>query len=98
MIGLKDLFSEKTDLSNLFTDKENRSFKPAIFHECVLRVEESGTEGAAKTQMVLIGATPNKPELKSFMIDHPFVFWIAEQSTGTMLFMGQINKLESVNE
>ena len=100
-VGIKDLFSDKADLSNLFANKENNLFKPAVFHECVLKVDETGTEGAAKTMFLLIGALPNipeRPEPKSFIVDHPFVFWIAEKSTGTLLFMGQVNKLENAQE
>lgn len=98
-IGITDLFGDKADLSNLFTDKENTLFKPSVFHECVLRVDETGTEGAAKTLLLLIGAPSlTLPEPKDFIVDHPFVFWIAEKSTGTLLFMGQINKLENTKE
>ncbi|MDE5856841.1 MAG: serpin family protein [Muribaculaceae bacterium] len=100
-VGLKDLFGAKPDLSKLFVD-ENDIFRPVVRHECVLKVDETGTEGAAKTNIILTSCdlddTTVRPEPKSFIVDHPFVFWIAEKSTGTMLFMGQINKLESVNE
>ncbi len=99
-IGIKELFSEKSDLSKLFADGSN-FLKPMVNHECVLKVDETGTEGAAKTNIILTSCDLDnivRPEPKSFIVDHPFVFWIAEQSTGTMLFMGQINKLESVNE
>ncbi|MDE5858178.1 MAG: serpin family protein [Muribaculaceae bacterium] len=99
-VGIIDLFSDKVDLSNLFTDKKNELFKPKVYHECVLKVDETGTEGAAKTLILWVGAdlSAPKPEPKNFILDHPFVFWIAEQSTGTMLFMGQVNALENVTE
>ena len=98
-VGIKDLFSDKADLPEIFADKVDL-FKPAIFHDCVLKVDETGTEGAAKTEIILVSCDINspRPEPKYFNIDHPFVFWIAEKSTGTLLFMGQVNKLENAQE
>lgn len=96
-IGINDLFDrEKVDLTNLFGNESKYShFPPSVTHDCVLKVDESGTEGAALTY--IIWCTSPGPgvtvEPKSFTVDRPFVFWIAEKSTGTMLFMGQIVKM-----
>ncbi|MDE6643880.1 MAG: hypothetical protein K2K27_07255 [Muribaculaceae bacterium] len=101
-VGIKELFGQTPDLSKVFADKEKSLFKPSVFHECVLKVDETGTEAAAKTNIIYVSCDLDdnmvRPEPKSFVVDHPFIFWIAEQSTGTILFMGQINKLENAKE
>ena len=91
-IGIKDLFGQNADLTEMF---DLEKFGVAISHNCVLKVDESGSEGAALTDIGIcsspLGGTIYNPT--SFTVDRPFVFWIAEKSTGTMLFMGQIVKM-----
>jgi serine protease inhibitor len=55
-------------------------------------VNEEGTEAAAATAVVLmelsVGSQPAPPVV--FRADHPFIFLIRENSTGSILFMGRV--------
>jgi len=62
-----------------------------ILHKAFIKVDEEGTEAAAATA-VIMRVTSAGPELQKviFKADHPFMFLIKENSTGTILFMGRI--------
>ncbi|MDE5572194.1 MAG: serpin family protein [Muribaculaceae bacterium] len=96
-MGVIDLFSNQSDLSRLFKDNKISSTF-LISHDCVLGIDESGTVGASNTMIHMCTSPGEITEPINFTVDHPFVFWIAEKSTGTILFMGQINKLEDAKE
>ncbi|XP_050369206.1 serpin-ZX-like [Argentina anserina] len=64
-----------------------------IVHESVIEVDENGTTAAAATCGVLMCSsgkeyTPEK--ILDFVADHPFMFLIREDTTRTLLFMGQV--------
>lgn len=89
----------KLDLSNLidFPDKDLFVFKDVnsaaleIMQVANIIVNEEGTEAAAVT---FTGDTAFEPlEPIYFTLNRPFIFGIIECSTGTPLFLGEINKL-----
>ena len=51
-------------------------------------VNESGTEAAAATSVLLADSTP-----PSLDVDRPFIFVIRERLSGTILFMGKMNSI-----
>ncbi|GAU95159.1 hypothetical protein RvY_06831 [Ramazzottius varieornatus] len=57
-------------------------------------VNEEGTEAAAATFMSLAGMSMAKelPPVE-FFIDHPFMFAIRHDGSGTILFLGRVAKL-----
>ncbi|KAL6223206.1 hypothetical protein ACLB2K_006595 [Fragaria x ananassa] len=65
----------------------------SIFHESVVEVDENGTIAAAATCAELVwsmGEPPKPKVIEDFVADHPFMFLIRENRTGTVLFMGQV--------
>jgi len=56
-----------------------------VVHKAYVDVNEEGTEAAAV--MMLGGAPPKPPE---FRADHPFLFLIQENRTGSILFLGRV--------
>ncbi|MBN2798061.1 MAG: serpin family protein, partial [Deltaproteobacteria bacterium] len=58
-----------------------------VAHEAVVIVDEEGTEAAAATAVVDVGTA--MPAV--FTGDHPFLFIIQDNLTGSILFMGQLN-------
>lgn len=60
-----------------------------VIHKAYVDVNEEGTEAAAATavEMVLGGMGAQPPV---FRADHPFLFLIWEDSTGSILFMGRV--------
>jgi len=59
-------------------------------HKAWVKVDEKGTEAAAATAVVMmVGAVPGEPPI-IFRADHPFVFFIRENTSGSILFMGRL--------
>ncbi|XP_045825941.1 serpin-ZX [Trifolium pratense] len=59
-----------------------------IFHKSFIEVNEEGTEAAAATAAtVLLRGLPTRLD---FVADHPFLFIIREDLTGTIIFVGQV--------
>jgi len=62
-----------------------------VIHQAYINVDEKGTEAAAATVTLMgLGSAPQSPDLKIFNVDHPFVFLIKDNTTGSILFMGKI--------
>ena len=66
-----------------------------VFHKAFINVNETGTEAAAATSIVVgITAIGILPE---FRADHPFLFFIIDKHTGSILFMGRVADPTSEN-
>ena len=83
-MGLKHLFSD-ANLSGITTSPIMSITKAK--HSATIEVNERGTEASAAT--VFIGA---RSFGVPFVVDRPFAFIIRESSSGTILFMGHVNK------
>ncbi len=60
-------------------------------HKDFVDVNEKGTEAAAVTTLIMeFGIEPDKPKPKKFIVDHPFIFMIREDQTGSILFVSRI--------
>jgi serpin B len=61
-----------------------------IVHRAVIDVTEEGTEAAAATAITMM--TSSMPaHVEPFVVDRPFLFYIADQATGAILFQGRIS-------
>jgi serpin B len=59
-----------------------------VIHKAFIDVAEKGTEAAAATAVTLSrGALPTG---LSIFIDHPFLYFLRDQPTGAILFMGRV--------
>ena len=82
----------------------NRAFTPAaefggissvrplfvkdVIHKAFIKVNETGTEAAAATAVVFV--LSSLPPLRAdFLADHPFLFLIRDEMTGSILFLGR---------
>jgi serpin B len=60
-------------------------------HKAVVEVGEKGTEAAAVTAVeISTKSLQVSPPTPRFTADHPFLFLIRDQTTGTILFMGRL--------
>ncbi len=64
-------------------------FISAVLHKAFVEVNEEGTEAAAATAVVM-GLRSMPPPTPVFRADHPFLFLIRENSTGSVLFLGRV--------
>ncbi|KAM9318897.1 glia-derived nexin [Pholidichthys leucotaenia] len=84
-LGISDMFSEaKADFRHLSAEPVHVS---KALQKAKIIVNEDGTKAAAATTAILL-ARSSPPWVT---VDRPFVFLIRHNSTGTILFMGQIN-------
>ncbi|CAG7861155.1 serpin-Z2-like isoform X2 [Brassica rapa] len=72
------------EASNAFDDFE---LNVSLYQKAFIEIDEVGTEAAAATACCGGGG---RPKLIDFVADHPFLFLIREDRTGTVLFVGQI--------
>jgi serine protease inhibitor len=65
-------------------------FLSKVVHQAWIQTDESGTEAAAATVVIGVGAvvSPQWPPL--FRADHPFLFFIRDNTSGTILFLGRV--------
>jgi serpin B len=79
---------EQADFSGM--DGTRNLYIQQVFHKAFVAVDEEGTEAAAATGSVfrdIIGRLPGKVEL---IVNRPFLFFIYDQLTGTLLFAGRV--------
>lgn len=65
----------------------------AVIHKVFIDVNEQGTEAAAATAVVGDGspAPRDSDQPNVFRADHPFVYLIRDQETGSVLFIGRVS-------
>jgi serpin B len=85
-LGMGDAF-QNADFSGMDGEKDlNIS---SILHGAYVNVDENGTEAAAATLGVMGLMSGPTPSL-DVTIDHPFLFFIFDFQTNTILFMGRV--------
>jgi len=66
-----------------------------VFHKTFLELDETGTEAAAATAVVMMRALammePKRPKPIVLKADRPFLFAIQHAETGACLFLGRVN-------
>ena len=86
-LGMPTAFSARADFSGL-------SARPAlqisdVVHQAYVEVNEEGTEAAAATG-VIMRMLAVQQRIPVFRVDHPFLFLIRDNPTGTLLFVGRV--------
>lgn len=89
-MGMKIAFTEGADFSKM--SKNNNLMISEVIHKAFIQVDEEGTEAAAATAvvMVLTSTIAEEPKPETFIADHPFLFYIVDDETHAILFMGRI--------
>lgn len=87
-MGMPDAFSDTdADFSGI---AEGASIKD-IRHKAFVDVDEKGTRAAALTSVEMRATAVEDPQKPfSMTVDRPFLFAIAQERTGTILFMGSV--------
>jgi len=92
-IGLVSPFMEnKADFTGIM-DEPTLHIK-YILHKAFIEVSEKGTEAAAATAVVMgIKSAPIDFEKKVFKVDKPFIFFIVNEATNTIIFLGRLMEI-----
>jgi len=89
-LGMTDAFDGKrADFSGMAPSATERPlFISAAIHKAFVEVNEEGTEAAAATAIVVSEASVE--EFATVRLDHPFLFFIRHNATGSLLFVGRV--------
>jgi serpin B len=89
-LGMRLAFDkDRADFSGMTT--RDRLFVGAVVHKAFVDVNEKGTEAAAATAVGM--ERTSAPPPATFHADHPFVFLIRDNRTGSVLFLGRVSSL-----
>lgn len=92
-MGMGIAFQEgKADFTGMADppDPRDRLFIGKAFHKAFVRVDEKGTEAAAATAVIMESGAGAGPKFVEFTADHPFLFFIRDNASGLILFMGRV--------
>jgi len=84
-MGLLEAFENTANFSKM--DAANYVKIDQVYHKAFVEVNEEGTEAAAATAVVMVtkSAMP-----MTFNANHPFAFYIQDNKTGEILFLGKV--------
>ncbi len=88
-MGMPAAFGSGADFSGMTGGRD--LFISKVLHKAFVAVDEEGTEAAAATAVVmeLTSAMPEEDPVV-MKLDHPFLFLIRDNATGTILFAGRV--------
>ena len=95
-LGMHSAFSTNANFSNM--SPSNNLFISDVIHKAFIEINEEGTEAAAATAVVMTIESVGQhdpPKPKEFIADHPFLFYIIDNETHAILFMGRIMEPKS---
>ena len=88
-MGMTDAFSPSANFFGM--DGERDLFISAVVHKAFVDVNEQGTEAAAATAVVMRSMAVMMPRpTPIFRADHPFIFLIRDNHSGSILFIGRL--------
>ncbi len=93
-MGLSAAFSpDEADFSGIIQDRD--LFISDAIHKAYIKVDESGTEAAAATAVVMATTSIGPSDEPVFIMNRPFIYLIRDRETGSILFAGRMmNPLE----
>ncbi len=86
-MGMVDAFSETADFSGM-NGKKDLSIS-AVIHKAYVDINEEGTEAAAATAVTMRLTSVGPASTPVFRADHPFMFLIHDNLSGSILFIGR---------
>lgn len=92
-MGMKDMFGDKADFSNLV--KGGGVCVDKVVQKTCIEVSESGTKAAAVTAVfVAESAAPGMVETYTVELNRPFLYMIIETESNTPVFVGKLESVE----
>jgi serpin B len=87
-MGMTDAFSANADFSGMNGRRD--LFISAVIHKAYVDVNEEGTEAAAATAVTMKLTSVGPTRIPVFCADHPFLFIIRDNHSGSILFIGRV--------
>ena len=87
-MGMIDAFSPNADFSGMNGKRD--LFISAVIHKAYVDVNEEGTEAAAATAVTMKLTSVGPTRIPVFRADHPFLFLIRDNHSGSILFIGRV--------
>jgi len=87
-MGMTDAFSSNANFSGI--NGRRNLFISAVIHKAYVDVNEEGTEAAAATAVTMKLTSVMPSRIPIFRADHPFLFLIRDNHSGSILFIGRV--------
>jgi len=87
LLGMKEAFSDYADFSGM-TEANDLKIDEVI-HKAFIEVNESGTEAAAATAVIMVLKSALEEQSIRFIANHPFIYFIIDKPSGGIIFMGR---------
>ncbi|MHC4243751.1 MAG: serpin family protein [Planctomycetota bacterium] len=87
-MGMTDAFSSNANFSGINGQRD--LFISAVIHKAYVDVNEEGTEAAAATAVTMKLTSVMPGRIPVFKADHPFLFLIRDNDSGSILFIGRV--------
>ena len=93
-MGIREAFTANADFRHMVDVKSRALFISSVSHDIVFKTDEEGSEAAAVTTATMAGsaAPMDPPKTVNIKFDRSFVFALQDVQTGTVLFIGAVNK------
>ena len=90
-MGMGIAFEPKANFRKMIQPGQSGLYIGDVLHKAFVKINEEGTEAAASTAVIMMKATSFNPEETfTFTADHPYLFIIQDNASGTILFLGSI--------
>ncbi len=97
-MGMIEAFTERADFSNLVVGlrPEAPIYITDMTQGNLFSINEKGTEAASVTKVEIgtVGSSGVSTEPVEFTVNRPFLFFVMENSTKTVLFAGKVSSIE----
>ena len=97
-MGMIEAFTERADFSNLVVGlrPEAPIYITDMTQGNLFSINEKGTEAASvtKVEIGIVGSSGVSTEPVEFTVNRPFLFFVMENSTKTVLFAGKVSSIE----
>ena len=89
-LGMEKMFQPST--TGLKGISDGVLFVSDVIQKAFIEVDETGTEAAAATAVIVVNRSSRMPKTVRFVADHPFLFFIRDLQTNLVLFQGRVTK------
>ena len=96
-MGMRDAFNpEWADFTGIAEVTPEKLYISRVRHKTFIEVNEEGSEAAGATSVEIEITTnePGEPGWEPFTVNKPFLFLIKENTTGAILFIGKVGRIE----